>query len=78
MKNEDHQISSHGRNGRREEKIITGVISPQDMFKALIHNRDTFTPRAGETAHMRFGNTIHKGKLCIKVLFCSKLKLGIG
>lgn len=71
-------ISGHGRNGERGDKTITGVISPGDMFKALVHNGDTFTPRAGETAHMRFWKTIHKGKLCIKVLFCSKLKLGIG
>lgn len=70
-------ISGHGRNGGRGDKTITGIISPRDMFKALVHNRDTFTPRAGEMVHMRFEKTIHKRKLYIEVLFCSKLKLGI-
>lgn len=59
-------------------KSTTGVISPQEMVKPLLYNGDTFTPRAGEMVHMKFGKTIQKRDICIKVLFCPKLKLGMG
>ena len=35
-------------------------------------------PRAGETAHVKFKETQQKGETAIKVLFCPKLKLGLG